>query len=48
MYFVALSRDRSDGLETRLANRLVHLEFRKPIAITSRSAGLSWLPMVSG
>jgi len=29
MYFVALSRDRSDGLETRLANRLVHLEFLK-------------------
>src|SRR3954463_14526429 len=27
MYFVAICRDRADGLETRLANRPAHLEF---------------------
>src|SRR4051812_3429742 len=29
MYFVAICRDRADGLETRLANRPAHLEFLK-------------------
>src|SRR4051812_43589242 len=29
MYFVAICRDRADGLETRLANRPPHLEFLK-------------------
>jgi uncharacterized protein YciI len=29
MHFVALSRDRADGLEARLANRPAHLEFLK-------------------
>jgi uncharacterized protein len=29
MYFVAICRDRVDGLETRLANRPAHLEFLK-------------------
>ena len=29
MHFVALSRDRTDGLDTRLANRPAHLDFLK-------------------
>ena len=29
MHFVALSLDRADGLETRLANRPAHLDFLK-------------------
>ena len=29
MYFVAICRDRADGLETRLAHRPAHLEFLK-------------------
>ena len=29
MHFVALSRDRTDGLDTRLANRPAHLDLLK-------------------
>ena len=37
MHFVALSRDRTDGLDTRLANRPAHLDFLKA------NKGVEWV-----